>query len=261
MLEKLLKYDFRYVYKLLGIYYIITIVSVACGVLLHQIHEPPFIIGFLAEFLTNAGMGLSVGLIISAFTRTWVRFRQSLYGDESYLTHTLPISRLQLFASKFLSAVVILLISVALIIAVVAVIFFRQLSEFNIFTTTILDTGITYSHAGIVLLILLVVQSIFIIMSGFTGIVLGHRFNSSRGLASWLIGVGCYLVVSLILLGLIFLLGHSNPEFNALIAYGHQPSLPTLLELSWICTAGYIVATIVMFVVNTKSLQHGVDVE
>ena len=34
--------------------------------------------------------------------RMWVRFRSNFYGDESYLTHTLPIKREVLYTSKIL---------------------------------------------------------------------------------------------------------------------------------------------------------------
>lgn len=260
MLGKLLKYDLRYVYKVLGAYYIITVISVISGVLLQQIPEPPFIIEFLGEFLTNAGIGLSVGLIINAFTRTWVRFRQNLYGDESYLTHTLPISRLQLFSSKFISAVIILLISLILIAAVMIIVFREELSGLDLFAN-IPGTNFSLLYTGIVLLTLLTIQSIFIIMCGFTGIIVGHRFNTSRGLASALAGAGCYLVTSFLLLGLIFIIGNFNPELSSLITYGHQPSLPTLLNLAWACTIVYVAATAIMFFLNVKLLNRGVNVE
>jgi len=260
MLGKLLKYDLRYVYKTLGAYYIITIISVLCGVLLRQIPEPPFIIEFIGEFLTNAGIGLSIGLIINAFTRTWLRFHQNLYGDESYLTHTLPISRLQLFASKFISALIVLLLSLIVIAIVALLVFHNQLADLE-FLRIIPGTSFTLLYCLVVFLILLIVQSTFIIMCGFTGIVSGHRFNTSRTLISTLIGAGCYLVTSILLVGVIFLLGTFNPELSSFIIHGHQPDLSTLLNFAWICTIIYTVATAIMFVINVKLLNKGVNVD
>lgn len=260
MLGKLLKYDLRYVYKVLSAYYIITIVSVICGVLIQQISEPPFIIEFIGEFLTNAGIGLSIGLIINAFTRTWVRFRQSLYGDESYLTHTLPISRLQLFTSKFISAIIVLLLSIVVIAAVLFLVFREQLTGLDLFAT-IPDSSLTLFYVASVLLLLFIVQSIFIIMCGFTGIVVGHRFDTARGIISAVAGIGCYLATAALLVGIIFFFSSINPQLGDLIAYGKQPDLQTLIDCSWICIVTYATITATMFFVNVKLLNRGVNVE
>lgn len=262
MLGKLLKYDLRYVYKTLGAYYIFTIVSVICGVLLQQIPEPPFIIYFLGEFLTNAGIGLSIGLIINAFTRTWIRFHQNLYGDESYLTHTLPISRFQLFVSKFLSAIIILLLSLIIIgIIVVLVTYGNDIDIFDGIFNIIPGSSFSLFHCGIVLLTLLIVQSTFIIMCGFTGIIIGNRFNTARGAISAAAGVGCYLVVALLLVGIIFILSNFDPELGDLIARGHQPNLPTLINCLWACIVTYSVAIVVLFITSVKLLNRGVNVD
>ena len=256
MLGKLLKYDLRYVYKTLGVYYVITIVTVVCGTLLLKIHNPPFIISFIGEILASGGIGLSIGLVINAFTRTWMRFRKNLYGDESYLTHTLPISRLHLFTSKFVSSVIILLLSL-IIVAIVLLIYVPEASS-SVFSPDIFnvipDTSITIFYCAIVFILLLIMQSIFVIMCGFTGTIINRNF-------SLIIGTGCYLVVSVILIGIIFILSSFDPELNALIARGHQPSLPTVINCSWICIAVYTTVTAIMFAMNVKLLNRGVNVE
>lgn len=263
MLGKLLKYDLRYVYKTLGAYYIFTIVSVICGVLLQQIPEPPFIIYFLGEFLTNAGIGLSIGLIINAFTRTWIRFHQNLYGDESYLTHTLPISRLQLFASKFISSVITLLLS--LIVVTIVLLIYVPGAASSVFSTDIFDiipgTSLTVFSAFVVFTLALIIQAVFAIMCGFTGIIIGNRFNTARGAISAAAGVGCYLVVALLLVGIIFILSNFDPELGDLIARGHQPNLPTLINCLWACIVTYSVAIVVLFITSVKLLNRGVNVD
>ena len=47
---------------------------------------------------------VAFNIIINNVLRFWVRFRQTMYGDESYLTHTLPVEKNTLYASKMLSA-------------------------------------------------------------------------------------------------------------------------------------------------------------
>lgn len=265
MLGKLLKYDLRYVYKVLGAYYLICIASVALGALLNHIEQPPFIIDFAGEFLLNAGFGLSIGLMITAFTRTWVRFRQNLYGDESYLTHTLPISRLQLFASKFICSIIVLLLSF-IVVAIVLLLYLSTINfDFGMFFADLFVTipGASFSlfYAAIVLGLLIIMQSIFIIMCGFSGIIIGHRFDQARGLISAIAGFSCYLLVGGLLVGLVCLFSAFDPELAALFAYGHQPTLPTIMNCAWICTATYAIITATLFAVNVNLLQRGVNVE
>lgn len=249
MLGKLLKYDLRYVYKTLGVYYILTIVATVCGTLILKIPNPPFIIKFIGEILSGGGFGLSIGLMINAFTRTWARFRQNLYGDEAYLTHTLPISRLQLFTSKFISSVIILLLSLVIIAAVM----FIQTPEAtsSIFST---DDFAIFASA-------LIIQAVFSIMCGFTGIIVGHRFDTARNIISAIAGIGCYLAVSVLLIGIVFLLSAFDPELSELITRGQQPSLPTLINFLWIGIATYTITTAGLFAINVNLLNRGVNVE
>lgn len=260
MLGKLLKYDLRYVYKTLGAYYIVAIITAMIGVLLCEIPCPPFLISFLGEFLSSASIGLSVGLMINAFTRTCARFRQSLYGDEAYLTHTLPISRFQLFASKFISAIITLLVSTIIVSIVILILDHNNLHLQELFIT-VGDTSFTLFYCIAVLTLLVIIQSIFIIMCGFSGIVIGHRFDTARGIISFIAGFGCYFLTGGLLIGLIFLLSNFDPELSALITYGHQPGLPTLINCAWICTAAYATITAILFAINVKLLNRGVNVE
>ncbi len=266
MLGKLLKYDLRYVYKVLGVYYLISISFTAIGALLSRIEYPPYIIDFIEGFLINAGLGLSIGLTITAFTRTWMRFRQSLYGDESYLTHTLPISRLQLFTSKFICAIIILLLSLV-VVAVVLVLYVSSISGFDFgafladLFVTIQGTSFSLFYVAIVLGLLVIVQSIFIIMCGFSGIIIGRRSNIAPGPVSFIAGLGCYLVTGGILIGIIYLFSTFDPELAAVFTHGHQPNLPTVINCAWICTATYTITTATLFAINVNLLNRGVNVE
>lgn len=257
MLGKLLKYDLRYIYKVLGAYYLISISSVALSALLSKIEYPPYIIDFIEGFLANAGFGLSIGLMITTFTRTWMRFRQSLYGDESYLTHTLPVSRLQLFTSKFICAIIVLLLS----LVVAALVLLLYASSFSNFDIGALFADLSVTSFIIILGLLVIVQSIFIIMCGFSGIIIGRRFNNTPGPISFIAGLGCYLITGGLLIGIIHLFSNFDPELAAVFTHGHQPDLPTIINCVWICIATYTIATATLFVVNVNLLNRGVNVE
>ena len=48
--------------------------------------------------------------------RCWARFTKNLYGDESYLTHTLPVTKNDIYNSKFLQTLIFCIISFLVIV-------------------------------------------------------------------------------------------------------------------------------------------------
>ena len=125
MLRKLIKYDLLWINRTLIIFYILTFIfallmrlgenltdSVIGSLLRHIL--PGFVISAMASTLINAAI------------RVWVRFRQNCYKDEAYLTHTLPITRAQLFDSKVISSLISIVIAVAVVIAAFFIAFWNN---------------------------------------------------------------------------------------------------------------------------------------
>ena len=50
-------------------------------------------------------------ILINTMMRSWIRFRDSIYKDESYLTHTLPVTKNNIYNSKFLQTLIFFVIS------------------------------------------------------------------------------------------------------------------------------------------------------
>lgn len=248
MFIKLLKYDLRYIYKILGVYYIATIACALIGKLLTG--NSSSLLDFAGVFLSNASIGLCIGMIINAITRTWVRFQHNIYGDESYLTHTLPVSRQALFSSKFISSLITLLLSFALAL-LVAFLLFRDNIDLSFLSGSSIAIFITA----------IFVQFFMIIQCGFSGILIGHRAHNRRALWSMLAGVAIYVVLELILLGGILLWGQFYQPLGELIANGHQPTLSNTNVLLVGISVMYIIEIVALYFINIWLLKRGVDVE
>ena len=52
-------------------------------------------------FFDSIFYALAVNVILQPFLRNFLNFTKSFYSDESYLTHTLPVSKKQLIKSSF----------------------------------------------------------------------------------------------------------------------------------------------------------------
>lgn len=107
MLKKLLRYDFKAIFKYWWIGALTTLVlsgvGAGCGSILETEKElPPSVIIF-----ATIGMVLVVlsifAFIIFAELLVYVRFYKHLFTDEGYLTFTLPVKRHQILSSKLIS--------------------------------------------------------------------------------------------------------------------------------------------------------------
>lgn len=109
MLKKLLKYDFKSVFKYWWIAAVISFtLSIAGGVSLYLLLKEPevpdavILLSGLGLFLVF--LGFAAFILLSAIL-VFVRFYKNFFTDEGYLTFTLPVSRLHLLNSKLIMSV------------------------------------------------------------------------------------------------------------------------------------------------------------
>ena len=110
MLNKLLKYDLKYMIKNMAIFYILSIFfAITTRILFYM--EQSVIINIIGQISVGCMFAMIVNTLINTMMRSWVRFRDSLYKDESYLTHTLPVTKNNLYNSKFIQTLIFFFIS------------------------------------------------------------------------------------------------------------------------------------------------------
>ncbi len=83
-------------------------------------------------------MSMVISALFNSVLRSWVRFIQNIYKDESYLTHTLPVEKNTIFLSKFLSAIITCLVSL-IVIAVCVLISYYSVDMVNFFKMAITE--------------------------------------------------------------------------------------------------------------------------
>ena len=105
MLIKLLKYDLKYMIKNMSVFYILSIFFAITTRLL-SLPEQTVMISILSKISSGCMIAMIANIIINVMMRSWVRFRDSLYKDESYLTHTLPVTKNDLYNSKFIQTLI-----------------------------------------------------------------------------------------------------------------------------------------------------------
>lgn len=208
MLGKLLKYDFRAMFR---------VFLPLWGALLA--------VSFVNSFTLNSNrMGISgavlfiayIGIIIAIMTVTLVlvvqRFYNGLLKSEGYLMFTLPVRPWQLIASKGISAMVVTVLSVLMAILSILIISrdALQFPEFRDFWEALrrLDGDGALMLALIAVLIFSSVLAS--IMHIHAALALGHLANSHR--IAW--AVGAYVGISMLFTAIAGFLTRLSDRFN-----------------------------------------------
>ena len=125
MLKKLLKYDLKWIYKVILVFYALAIFFALLSFGLSKA-ENSTLLNVLAQISCGFTVAMVANCIVNSIMRSWVRFRNNMYKDESYLTHTLPVSRHTVFLSKTLSAFICTFISTAVSAACIVLCYYNN---------------------------------------------------------------------------------------------------------------------------------------
>ena len=260
MLGKLFKYDFKWMSKVTYIYVLILIViSIALRIV--ESVDQTFLLVILDKILVSMFISCIVSILLTTSLRIWVRFINNFYKDESYLTHTLPITKSEIFNSKIIAGILSILMTAIVIIACVAIVALPLIADplkimYDSLVQTYNGTYAVLFIIGIVLLIAL--EIIFFMISGIFGIVVGHSFNNYKMLISIIVGILSYCLlstISLIIMGILSEVADFEIVNNAF------PSLRTLKIMGFTSIGIYLLFNLTYYFIAKKILNRGVNVD
>ncbi len=261
MLSKLFKYDFKWMTKVTYIYaLILVVISIALKIV--ESVDQTFLLVILDKILVSMFISCVVSILLTSSIRIWVRFINNFYKDESYLTHTLPVTKNELFNSKVLAGICSLLLSVLVIVICLAFVYLNKstIEELKMMWDSLVATYNSVFAVlfviGLVLLIIL--EIIYIMMAGILGITIGHRSNNFKMIKSIAVGLISYGLLSAMSLGVIAIvskvidydiIGNGFPSMNYLIGVGSAG------------LAVYLIYNIVYYLIAKKVFNKGVNVD
>ena len=106
----------------------------------------------------------------------------------------------------------------------------------------------------------IMLQVIYIIQSGFMGIILGHRVQSRRNFWLVLIGFLVYITGGIFLMLGILIWSTFDPQFSALLNSATQ-TMPEIIKLLSGINMLYIIIVTGTYFINRKLLDLGVNVD
>ena len=263
MLGKLLKYDFKWVYKLIIIFYILAFTFSLIGRAFSTI-ENSLVFEIVSQIAFGTAISMMVSSLINTLMRSWVRFVRNIYKDESYLTHTLPVKKQKIFASKVITGVIAIFTSM---IVIISCLFICYYSEANMQALKgLLEIAASTYNTTVLNLLLLVAIVIFLeivyaLLIGYVGIILGHKSNKNKMARSIIIGIVLYFVFQGATLGLIAVYGLFNPEVMNLLNTTDIVNVEAIKSVMYAGIGIYAVYIIILYCLGQKQFNKGVNIE
>lgn len=260
MLRKILKYNLRAIYRQLVFFYLIAFTCAIIGRCFSN-YGDNLLLKIIHEFFAGAAVGLCFGIVINNATRIWEHTKRDFYGDQSYLTHTLPVSSPTLYLAKFCTIIITVFTSL-LTIALVLFINYASTETFEFIKQLINNTGSVSEFIKFVTLIVgvLSLEIVFITQVGITGIIIGHRANSHKAAFSFACGFALFLCANIITVALGYLWGIFDPEVSRMLTESYS----TNSVMAKLLTGGiviYMIHIAANYFIGEHLFSHGVDVE
>lgn len=263
MLKKLLNYDLKSIFKVIIIFYILAIFF---GILTRVFFgfRNSLVLEILGKISQGAAISMMCSTLINNIMRMWVRFKAHFYSDEAYLTHTLPIKKETHYLAKFLTAIITLFVSFALVFLVLFTAYYSK-ENLLVFKNLLLPVAEAYDSTIVGLIALLVfvlfLEFFNILQCGFTGIILGNRMNNAKTGFSVLFGAVAFFVSQAIVLAVLFLIALFNTEFMNLFVTNTTLNVQTIKSMICVAISCYTLVSVLGCVTNIYLFKKGVNVD
>lgn len=263
MLNKLLKYDLKYMIKNMSVFYILVVFFAILTRILFSLNES-VIVNIISQISVGCMYAMIANILINTMMRSWVRFRDSIYKDESYLTHTLPVTKNDIYNSKFIQTLIFFVFGFIIILVSLFITYYTKerwlmLKELVNSITTGLNMNTALFVIGFIAIVFL--EFFNAIQCGFFGIILGYKRNNNKISFSALYGFISYLIAQSIVLLLVFIVGLFDKSIMDLFRSNillDTNSFKLLLILSIII---YIFVIGLMNILCKRVLNKGVNIE
>jgi len=263
MLKKLLKYDLESIYKLLVVFYFLAIFFAILTRLFLSI-DNSFIMNVIGKICSGTTIAMIFNILVNNLIRLWVRFKNNFYGDESYLTHTLPVSKKELYLAKVLASIITLFTS-ALVICITLFIAYYSKENIEMVKNLLLPVATVYDSTVVSIILSFIFVSFLEIMnmlqSGYVGIVLGHRKNYYKMVYSMVFGFGAYMFTQIFALLVIFIVALFNKDLMNLFYTMDTLNVDIIKLCIYLAMIIYTGNIFILYFINSKLFSKGVNVD
>ena len=262
MLGKLLKYDLKWIYKLVIVFYALAFIFSLFSRMFLSIGDS-LLWSILSKISSGIAVSMLVSSIINTLMRSWVRFVRNIYKDEGYLTNALPVSKRDIYLSKVLSSIITMFTTTIVIITCLFICYYSK-ENIDILKKVLEMTANSYNTSVIKLILtigmIFFLELTFILLVGYTGIIIGHRSNNNKIVKSIIWAFGMYIFTQLITIGLIYIIGLFNKDIMNIIT----TNIVSIKGIKNILVGGivmYIIYNIIYYFIGKRELEKGINID
>ncbi len=247
MLKKLMKYEWKAIWKVLLIINTFTILTTVIGLMAMYSLDGRYRQGisfissliFILYYMTIIGTSFAMSIYVG------IRFYKNLYTDEGYLMHTLPVTKRQLVLSKLLIHSLCLIITEIIVLISIVVLLFPLLAvllnEPDLFLTSLLhdmaemirSTEFSVPTLLVTAVVCNAIGMISGVLSIYCAITLGQTFRGHKVMGAILCYIGLYCLIqsvcSVFLMPQTTLLGSAG--YNPMIYVVHAITTTSVVSL------------------------------
>lgn len=264
MLGKLLKYDLKWTYKVVAVFYCLALVFSIIAYCFNKT-ENSMLFDILGQIVNGFAVSMAVSALINCIMRSWARFVKNVYKDESYLTHTLPVDKNTIFTSKILSAVICTFTTMAVAAICIIICYYNEYTIIEWLKST-LETAANALNSSVIVLLLivflvLVLEIISILFVGYTGIIIGHRSNKSKMLKSIILAFAIYIATNTLSISGLYVIGLFKPDIMNLVTTTDTISIDAFKAVILYAVIIYTILNIICFLISKWQFNKGVNVD
>ena len=261
MMKKLIKYDLKNMTRILVYMYAISI-ALAIITRLILLGKEAQIVYIIGQVFLGCTISAVVNILVNTFVHILRTFLNDFYKDRSYLIHTLPVSKDKLLASKYISSLIVILLSVTVSLLSLFILFYtKELGEGLSIMLSSQMTGFNMSAWVFLALIagLLLMQICMYMSFGFAAIVKANTYNYKRvikgiGWFALYYGIANTAVLVTAIVGCLIFSDVSELFLNVVT----QNTFLTILVCAFIT---YLTCAIVFYLICKKTFNKGVNVD
>lgn len=261
MFKYLMKYDLKKMLKILVYFYFCSLLSAVITRLIN--------IGRDIQFISIIGMvfsGITISLLFNILINTFIHiisnFVTTLYKDQGYLLHTLPVKKDEILLSKYISSLFVIFLSVVISFICLIIIYYTK--DFMLVLKNDINQIVINFDISLNLFIFLIVLEIFsqicaMMSIAFTAIVKGFSYNYKKVFKSFLWFMIYYFIcmaISVLVIILICLIIGRLPEL-----FASQMSQTVLLVLFFTGMILYFLYALIFYFICRKMFNKGVNLD
>lgn len=216
MLGKLLKYDFKNLYKTLLPIYLITIVITILTVILNNLSDTSNLFSTLNALMTLSYVVILMVLVVGTFFLSIRDFYLDFATERGYLINTLPVKKSMIITSKFITGITTMITSIVVMFISIIILIIAN-GEWTSFVSDITNLFKYIPTDAVIMLILMIVLMIVAYISGlavcFLSIALGQLKNTNKLGFSFIAYIILYIIYQMYFTFSLIFIGTICPDF------------------------------------------------